>query len=91
VIWWVVLAIVVVSLLILAVTALRLLSGLRQLTRLGGRLRIAAEQAKRLQEPIGALQQRVDDMQPTIASIQERIAARKNAGEASADAAAAGG
>jgi hypothetical protein len=84
--WWISGAIVLLSLLVLFVAVGLMAGRMRKLRRAQRSLQVRLDQAKTLQEPVLALQQRAEEMQETMLGIQQQLearAARKEAAEAS--------
>jgi hypothetical protein len=83
VIWWLVIALVAGSLILLAVAAAVLL---RHLTRLGiaaRQLQFRLTEARRLEPAMTALQERAEQMQQEVGAIQERAALLRGHGSPS--------
>ena len=77
--WWIATAIAVLGLLVPTVATGLLLGRLRALREVGRALRLRAEQAQQLQEPVLALQRQAESMQEQLAELQRRVEARVEA------------
>lgn len=77
--WLIPAGIVVLGLLVLIGAVMSLLRRLGRLRRVERSLRVRADQAKQLQEPVAALQRQVAELQTLAEGMQEQ-AARRTAG-----------
>jgi hypothetical protein len=81
--WWISAGIAGLGLLVLVVALSMLAGRLGRLRRVERSLRVRADQARQLQEPVLALQRRAEAMQELMAGIQEQMAERAIREEAS--------
>jgi hypothetical protein len=74
--WWISGAIALLGLLVLIVAGMTLWGRVGRLRRVERSLRVRADQAKQLQEPVLALQKRATEMQEVAMRIQQQVEAR---------------